>query len=189
MNEERKFLYFCNNILSTVISLLHIRSRVSAAKGEICTLDGRLADASAKGIVVNDGKSNRTKTNRDMKKIVALLTMMMGTLAVYAADYAYLSFETTDGAKASVSVDNLTLTISGTTLTAGSQSFTLSNLSKMYFSTTDETKSSIAEIASVALDEATDIYDLQGYKVTKEQMREGVYIVKTKNGTYKMVVR
>lgn len=56
------YLYFCNNILSTVISLLHIRSRVSAARGEICTLDGRLADASAKGIVVNDGKSNPAKT-------------------------------------------------------------------------------------------------------------------------------
>lgn len=115
--------------------------------------------------------------------------MMVVALAVQAADYAYLSFETTDGAKASVSVENLTLTISGTTLTAGTQSFTLSNLSKMYFSTTDETTSGIAEITNVALDEATEIFDLQGHNVAKEQMREGVYIVKTKNGTYKMVVR
>ena len=115
--------------------------------------------------------------------------MMMGTMAVHAADYAYLTFETTDGAKASVSVENLTLTISGTTLTAGSQSFTLSNLSKMYFSTSDETTTGIEEITNAALDETTDIYDLQGHKVTKEQMRKGVYIVKTKNRTYKMVVR
>lgn len=124
-----------------------------------------------------------------MKKLVVLLLMMMGTMAVHAADYAYLTFETTDGAKASVSVENLTLTISGTTLTAGSQSFTLSNLSKMYFSTSDETTTGIEEITNAALDEATDIYDLQGHKVTKEQMRKGVYIVKTKNRTYKMVVR
>ena len=124
-----------------------------------------------------------------MKKLVVFLTMMMGTLAIYAADYTYLTFETTDGAKASVSVENMTLTISGTTLTAGSQSFTLSNLSKMYFSTSDETTTGIEEITNVALDEATDIYDLQGHKVTKEQMRKGVYIVKTKNRTYKMVVR
>ena len=115
--------------------------------------------------------------------------MMIGTMAVHAADYAYLTFETTDGAKASVSVENLTMTISGTTLTAGSQSFTLSNLSKMYFSTADETTTGIQEVTSVALDEATDIYDLQGHKVTKEQMRKGIYIVKTKNRTYKMVVR
>ena len=124
-----------------------------------------------------------------MKKLVVFLTMMMGTLAIHAADYIYLTFETTDGAKASVSVGNLTLTISGTTLTAGSQSFTLSNLSKMYFSTSDETTTGIEEITNAALDEATDIYDLQGHKVTKEQMRKGVYIVKTKNRTYKMVVR
>ena len=124
-----------------------------------------------------------------MKKLVVFLTMMMGTLAIYAADYTYLTFETTDGAKASVSVGNLTLSISGTTLTAGSQSFTLSNLSKMYFSTSDETTTGIEEITNAALDEATDIYDLQGHKVTKEQMRKGVYIVKTKNRTYKIVVR
>ena len=124
-----------------------------------------------------------------MKKLVVFLLMMMGTMAVHAADYAYLTFETTDGAKASVSVENVTLTISGTTLTAGSQSFTLSNLSKMYFSTSDETTTGIEEITNAALDEATDIYDLQGHKVTKEQMRKGVYIVKTKNRTYKMVVR
>ena len=124
-----------------------------------------------------------------MKKLVVFLTMMMGTLAIHAADYIYLTFETTDGAKASVSVGNLTLSISGTTLTAGSQSFTLSNLSKMYFSTSDETTTGIEEITNAALDEATDIYDLQGHKVTKEQMRKGVYIVKTKNRTYKMVVR
>jgi ethanolamine utilization protein EutA (predicted chaperonin) len=124
-----------------------------------------------------------------MKKLVVFLTMMMGTLAIHAVDYTYLTFETTDGAKASVSVGNLTLSISGTTLTAGSQSFTLSNLSKMYFSTSDETTTGIEEITNAALDEATDIYDLQGHKVTKEQMRKGVYIVKTKNRTNKIVVR
>ena len=118
-----------------------------------------------------------------------LLTMLVGTLTAQAEEYSYLTFETTDGAKASVSVSDLTLTISGTTLTAGTQSFTLSNLSKMYFSTTDESTTGIEEITSATLDEATDIYDLQGHKVTKDQMRKGVYIVKTNSRTYKMVVR
>ena len=114
---------------------------------------------------------------------------MVGTLTAQADNYTYLTFETTDGAKASVAVENLTLTISGTTLTAGSQQFTLSNLSKMYFSTADETTTGIEEVTAATLDEATDIYDLQGHKISKEQMRKGVYIVKTKNRTYKMVVR
>lgn len=124
-----------------------------------------------------------------MKKLFLLLTVLVTTLTVQAEGYTYLTFETTDGAKASVSVENLTLTINGTTLTAGSQQFTLSNLSKMYFSTSDETATGIEEINSASIEEATDIYDLQGHKVSKEQMRKGVYIVKTKSRTYKMVVR
>ena len=124
-----------------------------------------------------------------MKKIVIIMMALVGALTVQAEEYAYLTFETTDGAKASVSVaSDVTLTISGTTLTVGSQSFTLTNLSKMYFSNTDET-TGIEEITSATLDEATDIYDLQGHKVTKDQMRRGVYIVKTNSRTYKMVVR
>lgn len=123
-----------------------------------------------------------------MKKFFLLLTILVGTLTAQAEDYAYLTFETTDGAKASVAVADLTLTISGTTLTAGTQSFTLSNLSKMYFSNTDET-TGIEAITSATLDEDTDIYDLQGHKVTKAQMQKGVYIVKTKNRTYKIVMK
>ena len=115
-----------------------------------------------------------------MKKILMLLTMLVGTLTAQAEDYTYLTFETV--------ASDVTLTISGTTLTVGSQSFTLTNLSKMYFSNTDET-TGIEEITSATLDEATDIYDLQGHKVTKDQMRRGVYIVKTNSRTYKMVVR
>ena len=124
-----------------------------------------------------------------MKKIFILLTVLLATLTAQAEGYTYLTFETTDGAKASVSVENLTLTINGTTLTAGSQQFTLSNLSKMYFSTSDETATGIEEITSASIEEATDIYDLQGHKVSKEQMKKGVYIVKTNSRTYKMVVR
>ena len=136
-----------------------------------------------------------------MKKFFLLLTILVGTLTAQASltpdpapkgkgdNYAYLTFETTDGAKASVSVEGLTLTISGTTLTVGTQSFTLSNLSKMYFSASDETTTGIEEITSATLDEATDIYDLKGHKVSKEQMKKGVYVVKTKNKTYKMIVR
>ena len=130
-----------------------------------------------------------TNYNTMMKKIFILLTVLLATLTAQAEGYTYLTFETTDGAKASVYVENLTLTISGTTLTAGSQQFTLSNLSKMYFSTSDETATGIEEINSAAIEEATDIYDLQGHKVSKEQMKKGVYIVKTNSRTYKMVVR
>ena len=125
-----------------------------------------------------------------MKKILMLLTMLVGALTAQAEDYTYLTFETTDGAKASVSVaSDVTLTISGTTLTVGSQSFTLTNLSKMYFSTSDETTTGISEVMKADLDEAMEIYDLQGKKVSKDQMRRGVYVIKTKQGTFKLNVK
>ena len=127
-----------------------------------------------------------------MKKIVLLLmTLVGGGLAVQAEDsYTYLTFETTDGVKASVPVSSLPVTINldNSTLIIGNQSFVLADLSKMYFSTQSET-TGIQEINSATIDEAADIYDLQGHKVTKAQMKKGVYIVKTNSKTYKIVKR
>lgn len=124
-----------------------------------------------------------------MKKIYLLLMMAMaGAQSLRAADYTYLTFETTDGAKASVEVSSLTITVSGNTLTAGSQTFALSNLLKMYFSNADET-TAIEEITAETLDEVVDVYDLQGHKVSKDQLRKGIYIVKSKSRTYKMMVK
>lgn len=115
--------------------------------------------------------------------------VMVGTMTAQAGNYPYLTFETTDGAKASVAVELLTLTFNGMVLTAGSQQFTLSNLSKMYFSTSDETATGIEEITTATLDTAAEIYDLQGHKVDRAQMHKGVYIVKTNSRTYKMIVK
>lgn len=123
-----------------------------------------------------------------MKKFIVSLLMMMGALAVHADNYTYLTFETTDGAKISVEASSLSITISGTTLTAGSQQFTLSNLSKMYFSTSNET-TGIKAISAQELSDATEIYDLNGRKVQKDQLRKGVYVIKTKSGTQKIAVK
>jgi hypothetical protein len=126
-----------------------------------------------------------------MKKIILLFTMMVGVLTVQADNYTYLTFETTDGTKASVSVaSDITLSFNGALLTVGSQTFTLTNLSKVYFSTSDETSTTaISTIMKADLDEATEIYDLQGHKVSKDQMRRGVYVIKTKQGTFKLNVK
>ena len=129
-----------------------------------------------------------------MKKFALLFLILVGTLSAQAEDYTYLTFETTDGTKTSVDVSSLPVTINleKSTLTIGNQTFALADLSKMYFSKQGET-TGINQIADLQIDdlrsESTDIYDLQGRKVSKEQMRIGVYIVKTKSRTYKMVVK
>ncbi len=125
-----------------------------------------------------------------MRKIIVTLLLTIGSLTALAGDFSYLTFEMTDGEKVSVSVSSLAINISGTTLTAGSKSFTISNLSKLYFSTEDLTTdpNSISELTADEWLTGT-FYDLQGHEVEREQMRKGVYIVELKNGTCKVVVR
>ena len=127
-----------------------------------------------------------------MKKKFLLFMALVGALTAQAGDYTYLTFETTDGAKTSVDVSSLPVTINldNSTLTIGNQTFALADLSKMYFSTQSESTGISEELRvnSEELSTAT-FYDLQGHKVTKEQMKRGVYIVKTNGKTYKIVVK
>jgi hypothetical protein len=78
-------------------------------------------------------------TMTGMKRILLSLMALVGALTMQADSYTYLTFETTDGSKVSVNITSLSLSVSGTTLTAGSQQFTLTNLSKMYFTSGDMT--------------------------------------------------
>jgi len=125
-----------------------------------------------------------------MKKLFMLLAVAIGTLTAQAEndDYPYLTFETADGAKTSISTASLTINIQDGKLMAGSMELTLADLSKMYFSTSDET-TGIKEVNTTTLDESADIYDLLGRKVTKDQMRRGIYVVKTKSGIRKVRVK
>ena len=126
-----------------------------------------------------------------MKQVLlTIAALWMGLTTIQAEDYPYLTFELSDGTKTSVSVTSLSLTVSGSTLTAGQQSFTLTNLNKMYFSTTDEsTTTGIRTLTATEMNEITDIYDLNGRRVSKDQMKHGVYIVSIKNGNFKIAVK
>ena len=130
-----------------------------------------------------------------MKKFVLLLMTLIGTLKVQADSFSYLTFETTDGEKVSVAVDeSLGLSISGTTLTVGSQSFTLTNLSKMYFTETDETATGIesSQKSKNEIEDDAEVYDLRGHKIVKSSNRKlthGVYIIKTTDKTYKLIIK
>ena len=137
-----------------------------------------------------------------MKRFVLLLTVLLTVNGKWSmvngqsTNFPYLTFETTEGAKASIPVSSLTMTINGNTLTVGDQQFTLTNLAKMYFSTNDETAAGIENVNDN--ENYTEIYDLQGKKVHVEMVNgkslngklpKGIYIVKTKEKTYKMMVR
>jgi len=122
-----------------------------------------------------------------MKKNVLTLLLLLVAMMAQAADYPYLTFEMTDGQKTSVSVTSLSISIADGKLTVGGQTFDLSSLSKMYFSTASETTDiSVVKNSQLVIDDDAEIYDLQGRKVSKDQMRHGIYVVKTKNGTFKV---
>jgi hypothetical protein len=122
-----------------------------------------------------------------MKKNVLTLLLLLVAMLAQAADYPYLTFEMTDGQKTSVSVTSLSISIADGKLTVGGQTFDLSSLSKMYFSTASETTDiSVVKNSQLVIDDDAEIYDLQGRKVSKDQMRHGIYVVKTKNGTFKV---
>lgn len=116
-----------------------------------------------------------------------------------ADDYKSLVFQSSDGTTVSVDLASLVLTVSNGRLTAtnstGTQSFTLSNLSKMYFSTSETT--GIEGISADSASGAVTVYDIAGRKVgdyksldsAKSSLKQGMYIVKVNGKTFKIVLK
>lgn len=118
---------------------------------------------------------------------MTMLAALGGTLM--ADEYGYMVFTLNDGTAQRITVNGLSLSFAGGSLTAknGAETLTipLSSLKTMAFS-----KDGLAGIEAATTDDGTEeIYDLQGHRVTRAQMRKGVYIIKTKNRTYKVNVR
>lgn len=134
----------------------------------------------------------RINKQRNLMRIFTFLCLFfVGLFAAYAENtYSYLTFETTDGAKFSVQASSLSLTVKGNVLTVGEYEFVVSNLTKMYFSAVNETTTTnVDAVADAVFDDAVEIYNLKGIKVSKKKLARGVYIVKTKDGLNKIVVR
>ena len=130
-----------------------------------------------------------------MKKVLLSLSMLAGALSAMAEDYPYLTFETANGTKTSISTASLTINIQDGKLMAGSMELTLSDLSKMYFSTFDETMGieDIEVFQTDDLQNAGEIYDLNGRKIVNRtenrKLPSGIYVIKTKTGTRKIQVK
>jgi len=126
-----------------------------------------------------------------MKKSLLTFVAIVVSLMAQAYDYPYLAFQTSDGTVSTVSVESLSITFSDGQLVAtssdGSQTFTISDLTKMYFST--EGTTAIEDIATEKADGIGDIYDLTGRKVDTKEMKRGIYIIKTSNGTRKVTIK
>ena len=116
-----------------------------------------------------------------MKRFFLFLAMLVGVLAAQAEEYTYLTFEMMDGTKASVPVEGLTLNISGTTLTAGSQTFNLSDLSKMYFSNSDEQDVSLDFVVGVIMNPSPSEDDLKKADINGDEKVDAADLVTLTN--------
>lgn len=128
--------------------------------------------------------------------IALLLTAFISSASAY--DYPYLVFQNSDFTETAVSVESLTLSISGDQIIAtnndGTQSFTLSNLNKMEFSTTT---TNVTENTTDESDPHVEIYNLTGIHLggfdnidsATASLQRGIYIVKGVSETYKIAVK
>lgn len=133
-----------------------------------------------------------------MNRFIILLLMFVAAVQAKADDYGYLTFQTSNGAEQSLAVSNLKITISDGKLVATngttSQTFSLSDLSKMYFSST---ATGIKGTTVTATDTSVDVYSTSGVRmgtytslnVAKANLKPGVYVVKETNKTYKITVK
>ena len=125
--------------------------------------------------------------------------MAVASATMQAYDFPYLTFETS-GATTSVAVEQLSIVVSGSDLvvtnTAGTQTFSLSELTKMYFSKTASGSTSGIDSAATDVEgeQILAVYDLSGRKVagaidSLQGLTKGIYVVKTSRGTRKISVR
>ena len=129
-----------------------------------------------------------------MKKLLMTTMLAALTTGLQAADYQYLVFTTSDGQQA-VAATDLTLTVSGTNLVASSGTTTLATiplsiLTQMEFSNSETTGISTLTTNTLNIDEATEVYDLNGRRMPLgTQLPTGVYIMKINGRNVKVGVK
>ena len=129
----------------------------------------------------------------------ALLLLAAQTASAELYDYPYMAFQTADGTVKTVSVSSLSLSISNGVLIAtsddGTESFTLSDLSKMYFTSEavvtkvqnpESTGSSEVEVTSLA---GVFCGTFPSVEAARQSLPAGMYIVKNSTETFKIVVK
>jgi len=132
-----------------------------------------------------------------MKRLFLIVFIIVASLSAKAYDYPYLVFQTTDGTVHAMAVESMSISISDGNLIAtnneGTQTFALVDLDKMFFS---ESTTGVEELFSPDGGEV-DVYAVTGahlgkYANAKEattHLKSGLYLLKSKSTTIKIVVR
>jgi len=133
-----------------------------------------------------------------MKRLALATLITMGTLQAQAYEYPYLVFQNAEGATTAMAIEQLTITISDgqliVTNASGTQTFQLTDLSKMFFTqTADLTGISNTEAENEAVEVFTtgglSLGKFQDINTAKTSLKPGLYIMKSKSKTTKIAVK
>ena len=131
-----------------------------------------------------------------MKKLFFLLLCMFSATGAFAQGYNYLTFTTAQGERSMIS-EGLVITFSNGKLIAQNAletyEFNISDLSKFFFS---ETATDVKQITPVESGEVV-VYNMSGQFVGRyanastlnQSLRKGIYVVKAKDKTQKLIVK
>lgn len=134
-----------------------------------------------------------------MNRFFFTTLMMLGFLHANAYEYPYLVFQNSEGSTKILSVESLSITISDGKLVAtnvdGTQTFTLSELSKMFFSKAND-QTAINENVTTN-DEEVEVFTTGGMtmgkfaslSLAKASLKPGIYVIKNSQKTYKIAVK
>lgn len=130
-----------------------------------------------------------------MRILLMALWMMLSSLSVNAEDFTYLTFQTKDGTEYSLAVSGLSITfIDGNMVASDGTTLPLSNLNKMYFTSTSD----IAKLKREGTAGTVLVFNGAGiqigtYSTLSEALSvlgKGLYVIKKSNGeTDKVTVK
>ncbi len=135
-----------------------------------------------------------------MKKTLLLILMSVGATVAQATDYdyPYLMLQTADGSQQALSVESLQLTFANGQLVAvnesGTQTFVLTDLSKMFFSATataglSKTTASESEEVEVTTVAGISLGRFASASEARKALKHGLYVFKSKSKIQKVIVK
>lgn len=134
-----------------------------------------------------------------MKRSLFILVTVVCAVMAQAADYPYLVFTNTAGTSTALSVSNMTLTVSGSSLSVtnadGTTAFVLTDLANMQFSVDGSTVSAIDHVLDAG--QPVSVFSLTGISLgTFNSLTEGVktlstgaYVIKQGTNTQTIVIK
>lgn len=131
--------------------------------------------------------------------LISIIVVAAVAMPAHAADYDYLVFQNADGSVSSFAVGSLKITFANGQLqlvnSETSQSFSLQDLAKMYFSNSVAT--SVEPLLPASEQAEVEVFAASGVAMgrfdslsqAQERLAPGVYVVKQSGKTFKIAVK